>query len=66
VAIYDHFEQFRTLLREAEREADENKVMDTMDRIAGWCSPASKLFEHYLTNEEIAAYRQKRSATTTE
>jgi len=57
--IYDRFDQFRALLREAEREADEDEVMDTMDSIVGWCS--SPLFPHDLSNEEIEAFRQQRN-----
>ena len=28
-------------------------VLDTLDCIVGYCSPYAKLFEHYLSNEEI-------------
>jgi len=37
------FEQARSQLREADREADEDAVMDVMDFLTGWCSPHMKL-----------------------
>jgi hypothetical protein len=64
VEIFERFEQFRALLREFEREADEEQVMDTMDCIVGWCGTHAKLFQHYLTDEEIAAYRQSQRGVT--
>ena len=64
VQIYERFEQFRALLRELDREADEEQVMDTMDGIVGWCGPRVKLFPHSLTNEEIEAYRQSQKSIT--
>ena len=30
-------------------------VLDTLDCIVGYCSPQGKLFEHYLSNEEIGS-----------
>lgn len=42
--VYDVFEQFRAYLRETEREADEDMIMDVMDCISGWCSPHARLF----------------------
>ncbi len=59
VEILYRFDQFRALLRKTGRETEEDKVMDTMDRIDGWCSSHNKLFPHYLTNEEIEAYRMQ-------
>jgi hypothetical protein len=38
-AIIDKFEEVRQQLRQEEREADEDAVMDAMDCLAGWCSP---------------------------
>lgn len=64
VEIYERFELFRALLRELDREADEESVMDTMDSIVGWCGPHAKLFPHSLTNEEIEAYRQSQRGIT--
>lgn len=58
IEIYDCFEQFRQVLREAERETDEESVMDVMDCIVGCCGRA-KLFSHYLTNDEIEAYQKQ-------
>lgn len=38
-AILGLFERTRQQLREAEREADEDIVMEVMDCLVGWCSP---------------------------
>ncbi|MEP6924570.1 MAG: hypothetical protein ABI954_08900 [Pyrinomonadaceae bacterium] len=61
VQIYCFFEDFRNLLRESNREADEDKIMDVMDYIVGWCSPHMKLFPEGLSNEEIKAFRFKQN-----
>jgi multidrug resistance efflux pump len=42
--VYAAFEQFRASLRAENREADEDLVMDVMDRIGGWCRPEANLF----------------------
>jgi hypothetical protein len=42
-AVYNLFESARAALREADREADEDAVMDVMDFLTGWCSPHMKL-----------------------
>jgi hypothetical protein len=39
------------------READEDTLYDALECIVGYCSPGSSWFEHYLSNEEINAYR---------
>jgi hypothetical protein len=44
-AILALFEQARQRLREGDREADEDAVMDVMDFLTGWCSPHMKLFQ---------------------
>jgi hypothetical protein len=41
--VYDLFESARAALLEADREADEDAVMDVMDFLTGWCSPRMKL-----------------------
>jgi hypothetical protein len=38
-AVYDLFDDARTQLRVAGREADEDVVMEVMDCLVGWCSP---------------------------
>jgi len=38
-AIASSFEEARQQLRIADREADEDAVMDVMDLLVGWCSP---------------------------
>jgi hypothetical protein len=38
-AVYEVFESARAALRTADREADEDAVMDVMDFLIGWCSP---------------------------
>ena len=42
-AVYGLFESARAALREADREPDEEAVMDVMDFLTGWCSPHMKL-----------------------
>jgi hypothetical protein len=42
--VYQIFDSFRSQLRLAARESDEDIVMDVMDYICGWCSPHSRLF----------------------
>ena len=37
------FERFRLVLQAAEREADEDIVLEVMDFLAGWCSPHVRL-----------------------
>jgi hypothetical protein len=56
VAIYHRFDSFRRFLDEVKREADEDALGDSLDCIIGFCSPAYKWFDHYLTNEEINHY----------
>ncbi len=43
--VYETFEQFRAHLREANREQDEDLIMDVMDCICGYCSPQNRLFD---------------------
>src|SRR4051794_19175257 len=57
VEIYDRFESFWVLLGNANREADSDILGDHLECIVGWCNPAACWFDHYLTNEEIYAYR---------
>jgi hypothetical protein len=42
-AILELFERTRQDLRHANRESDEEAVMDVMDFLVGWCSPHMKL-----------------------
>ncbi len=42
-AIIEKFEGARRQLRLADREADEDAVMDAMDCLVGWCSPQMTL-----------------------
>ena len=46
--IYLMFEDFRDHLRRHNRESDEDKILDVMDVIVGWCSPHCRIFEEYL------------------
>jgi hypothetical protein len=41
--ILSRFEEVRRSLREAERESDEDSVMDVMDFLVGCCSPHIKI-----------------------
>ena len=62
VEIYDYFDQFIDLLGDAEREEDEDRMMDTIGRIIGYCSPHAKLFPNFLKDEAIYEFRRNRSA----
>lgn len=42
-AVLHEFEQVRRMLRAADREEDEDAVMDVMDFLMGWCSPHLRL-----------------------
>ena len=42
-AILELFEHARQQLRQADREAEEDALMDAMDFLVGWCSPHMKL-----------------------
>ena len=42
-AVLDLFEHARQQLRQANREAEEDAVMDVMDFLVGWCSPQMRL-----------------------
>jgi hypothetical protein len=42
-AILELLERARQQLRQADRETDEDAVMDGMDFLVGWCSPHMKL-----------------------
>jgi hypothetical protein len=42
-AILAKFAEALQQLREANRESDENVVMDVMDCLAGWCSPEMRI-----------------------
>ena len=57
VAIYHQFNLFSKFLGDA-READRETVYCHMECIIGYCSPGNRWFDHYLTNEEIDAYRK--------
>jgi hypothetical protein len=42
--VYELFETVRARLRIEGREAEEDRVMDVMDCICGWCSSDRKIF----------------------
>ena len=42
-AVVAKFEEARRQLREANRETDEDVVMDVMDCLEGWCSPQTRI-----------------------
>jgi hypothetical protein len=42
-AIIAKFEEVRRQLREANRESDEDTVMDVMDCLVSWCSPQMRI-----------------------
>ena len=39
-------EKYRDTLRAAERETDEDVILDVMDFLTGWCSPHMRLVRH--------------------
>ncbi len=41
--LLEAFEQLRQRCRAADRERDEDAVMDVMDFLVGWCSPHVRL-----------------------
>lgn len=43
ITIQQSLEQFRLTLREADREADEDVVLEVLDFLTGWSSPHQKL-----------------------
>jgi len=56
-AIYHQFESFADIVERAGRTVDESELYFAMECIVGYCTPSNKWFDHYLTNEEIYAYR---------
>jgi hypothetical protein len=38
-ALLDELDSFRLRLRSGDREGDEDRVLDVMDCVAGWCGP---------------------------
>jgi hypothetical protein len=57
--IYVLFEDFTTLLRREDREADAEAIEDgAMGFIWGWCSKSQMWFDHELTDQEVKAYRE--------
>ena len=43
--IIERFEETRKELRQANREIDEDALMDVLDCLVGWCSPSMKLLD---------------------
>jgi hypothetical protein len=62
VAIYDLFESFWEFLGAAKRERDEATLENALEDIVGYCPPSRSWFGHYLTNEEIYAYRRTKAS----
>lgn len=58
--ILQVFEKQRQLLRMANRETDEDIVMDVMDFLVGWCSPRVQLLADEAEN--LSQSRQIKSA----
>jgi hypothetical protein len=42
-AIIERFEETRQQLRQLDREADEDSLMDALDCLVGWCRPEMRL-----------------------
>jgi hypothetical protein len=60
-AIYDLFESFWEFLGAAKRDRDEAILEGSLEDIIGYCAPGRRWFDHYLTNEEIDAYRRAKA-----
>lgn len=56
VEILGEFEQFRAMLRQQNREDDEDRVMDVMDLIVNGRNPLVQLFPTFLSSEEMNQY----------
>jgi hypothetical protein len=44
---YAALEQLRRSAEDSDDEATENRIMDAMDIVVGWCSPAARLWPDY-------------------
>lgn len=55
--IYIWLDNYRAQSRIEGRDEDEDRIMEVMDDVAGWCSPNSRLFETYLSEDEIEKSR---------
>lgn len=56
IEILGEFEQFRAILRQQDREDDEDRVMDMMDLIVNGRNPLVQLFPTFLSSEAINQY----------
>ena len=52
-AIIERFEQTRQQLREFDREADEDALMDALDCLVGWCRPEMRLLDDHEASPGI-------------
>lgn len=55
LAIFRLYDRTREQIHDGDPRYD--AILDTMDCIVGYCSPAARLFERYLSNEEIERSR---------
>ncbi len=46
--VFDAFDAMRASLQKEGRDFDEDAVMGVMDRVAGWCPVAERLFKDAL------------------
>jgi hypothetical protein len=53
--IIERFEETRQQLRQADRETDEDVLMDVLDCLMGWCSPEMKLLNDPALSRETGA-----------
>jgi hypothetical protein len=44
-AVIERFQETRQQLRQLDREADEDSLMDALDCLVGWCRPAMRLLD---------------------
>jgi hypothetical protein len=52
-ALIEKFEGVRQELRQSDREADEDAVMDVLDFLTGWCSPHMRLPQAMGTEKAV-------------
>lgn len=56
VEVYHLFEAFHEFVDDAKRDADEAILYSSLECVVGYCSPGSKWFDHYLSNDEIFSF----------
>ena len=55
--VYLYFEDYRRSRNAVLFEGVDDVLLDVMDRVVGYCSESSRLFDTYLSNQDIEAAR---------